>query len=174
MRLIGLFKGCKMWIRVDNSLLSILSLCSVKFQMSSGIKLVQRKQRAKLVERGREGLKHNCVVVFFVWGLIVCLLSWFWEWLVQILKVVVLNIMSEKEGSIMEHKWWMGDKRGTKLINFGKRERTLWSDGDSSVERAYGSLLAILKQCPMSGTGDTLFLLLRYLASVCVLAVLLF
>ena len=25
----------------------------------------------KLVERGREGLRHNCVDVFFVWGLIV-------------------------------------------------------------------------------------------------------
>jgi len=34
---------------------------------------------------------------------------------VKILKVMILNLISQKRGSIMENKWGTGDERGTKL-----------------------------------------------------------
>ena len=47
------------------------------------------------MERGRKGPRHNCVV--------------------PILKVVILTVISEKGGSIMENKWGTGGQKGDQI-----------------------------------------------------------
>ena len=63
----------------------------------------------------RKGRRHNCMLVFFIWGFIVCHLSLILGVTSTNLNVVTLNVISEKGGGNMENKWGMGDKRGTKL-----------------------------------------------------------
>ena len=49
---------------------------------------------------------------------------------------MILNVISEKGGSIMENKWGTGDKRGTKLEFTVKRLRWIAMDRLISMDQS--------------------------------------